>query len=328
MSPNDEIPSAPMQESSVIRHRGRDLAKFVGAVVFVLAGLALVCRSVWDFRDEWILWNAPTALSARVAVTTSDDWPLALGQRVYQARCVSCHGPAGHGDGPEVAKSQVRPRDLASASWHSGASRDAVRRVISEGTHDKSMPGFAGAMSAHELDGVVDYVFSLKITNLLTRAGFIPEMGQSAPPLFFRDPEGTVGSLEKLRGKVVLVAFWGTTCVPCIAELPELESLANRYEKTDFVVLPVCVDDTNAGTARQVAARHAPRLPVYVDPDGSAREYFNVHHLPEATLIDREGRMLGRSYQAKGWAGKGFEQVLSAGLGLRPHSTSEDDAEL
>jgi mono/diheme cytochrome c family protein/peroxiredoxin len=328
MSPNDETPSAPLQESHVIRHRDRDLAKFVGAVVLALAGLALVCRSVWDFRDEWPLWSVPAAASPGVAVTTSDDRPLALGRRVYETRCVSCHGPAGHGDGPEVAKSQVPPRDLASASWHSGADRDAVRRVISEGTHDKSMPGFAGAMSAHELDGVVDYVFSLEIANLLTHAGFVPDMGQSAPPLLFRDPEGTVGSLDQLRGKVVLVAFWGTTCVACMAELPELESLADRYKKTDFVVLPVCVDDTNAGTARQVASRHAPRLPVYVDPDGSAREHFNVHQLPVATLIDREGRMLGRTYQAKRWAGKEFEQALSAGLGLRPHSTSEDDAEL
>jgi peroxiredoxin/mono/diheme cytochrome c family protein len=328
MSPNDESPSAPLQEGLVVRRRGRELAKRVGAVVLALAGLALVCRSVWDFRDEWTLWSVPTALSAGVTGTTSDDRPLALGQRVYQARCVSCHGPEGHGDGPEVAKSPVRPRDLASASWHSGADRDAVRRVISEGTHDKSMPGSAGAITAHELDGVVDYVFSLEIANLLTHAGFVPDMGQSAPPLSFRDPEGTVGSLDQLRGKVVLVAFWGTSCLPCIAELPELESLANRYEKTDFVVLPVCVDETNTRTVREVAARRAPRLPVYVDPDGAARVHFNVHHLPAATLVDRDGRILGRSYVSMPWAGKKFEQVLSAGLGLPPPTTSEDDAEL
>ena len=328
MSSNDETCSDPLKDNLVARRRGRQLVKLVGAVVVALGGLALACHSLWDFRDEWPSRSAPAVVvSSGEGVTTSDERPLARGQRVYQARCVSCHGPAGHGDGPEVAKSQVRPRDLASASWHSGASRDAVRRVISEGTHDKSMPGSAGAIPDDELDSVIDFVFSLENFDLLRRVGITPSMGEIAPPLSYSDTEGTVGSLDQLRGKVVLVAFWGTTCAPCIAELPELESLAERYDKSDLVVLPVCLDQTNAQVARDVAARHAPNLRVYVDRNGSAREHFVMPQLPQAVLVDRNGRMLGRSYGARRWAGKPIEQLISACLGSQSKLTSEEDAE-
>src|SRR4029077_13145850 len=114
------------------------------------------------------------------------------------------------------------------------------------------------------------------------------------------------------RGKVVLIAFWGTSCVPCMVELPDLQQLADRYEKSDFVVLPVCVDDSNGGNARDVATRVAPHLTVYVDSDGSARQGYRVGHLPQAFLIDREGRVVGRSFGNVRWAGEDVARLLSA----------------
>ena len=327
MSLNDEDFSSTKEVKPIVRRRGRELVKLVGAVVFVLAGLTLACRTLWDFRDEWPSWTVPDAVGPKVGASSRDDQPLAVGQRVYQARCVRCHGPDGHGDGTELVKSLVRPRDLASASWHAGADRDAVRRVILEGTPDKSMPGSGGAITPHELDSVVDYVFSLEMSDRLTRAGMSPSLGESAPPLSFLDAEGTVGALDQFRGKVVLVAFWGTTCIPYIAELPELETLAGRYEKTDLVVLPVCLDERNAQTARVVAARLAPKLSVYVDPDGSVRSNYFVKKMPQAVLVDRDGRLLGRSYGAKQWAGEPFEQLLSTCLGFKSPVTSDEDAE-
>jgi peroxiredoxin/mono/diheme cytochrome c family protein len=327
MSANAENFSGPTTENLVVRRRGREVAKLVGAVVFALVGLALLGRSAWDFRDEWPSRQLPIVLPPRVGVVTSDELPLGPGQRVYQARCVRCHGQEGHGDGPEMAKSQVRPRDLASASWHSGADRDAVRRVILEGTADKSMPGSAGAIPAHELESLVDYVFSLETSNLLIGAGLSPSLGQIAPPLLFRDADGTVGALDQLRGKVVLAVFWDATCVPCITELPGLGSLADRYQNTDFVVLPICLDETNDTRVHETAARHAPNLRVYVDSNGSVRKNLYLAKVPQAVLVDRDGRMLGRSVSALRWTGKPFEQLLSAGLGLQSPLASEEDAE-
>jgi thiol-disulfide isomerase/thioredoxin len=329
MTRADEGSSGLLNDVPVVRRRGRELAKLVGAVVAAFAGLALVCHALWGSRNELPSRAPAIAGRGREGASILDNLPLARGERVFQTRCVRCHGPQGHGDGSEMANSRVRPRDLAAASWRSGAVPDKVRRVIEEGTPDKSMPGLAGAIPASELDALVDYVFSLEIGDLLSQAGFSREKGQSAPELSYRDVDGTAGSLDQLRGKVVLVAFWGTTCPPCLEELPELESLADRYEETDFVVVPVSVGDTDAGTVYEVGARHAPGLPVYVVPDEeSVREQFQVRHLPQTVLVDREGRMLGRSFGGKRWTGKELEKLLSACLGSALPLTSPEASAL
>ncbi len=189
------------------------------------------------------------------------------------------------------------------------------------------MPGLAGAISADELDSLVDHVLTLEMNVLLANAGFSSHVSEITQPLSFRDVEGNDRSLDDVRGKVVLVAFWGTTCTPCLAELPELESLAGLDEKTDFVVLPVCVDETDIRTVREVAARCAPHLPVYVTADDSVRQRFQLSHLPQAILVDRAGRTLGRSDAANGWTRNEFEKLLSACLGSAPTHQAKVTAE-
>jgi mono/diheme cytochrome c family protein/peroxiredoxin len=324
MTGNDEChASAPIKKPGA--RRGRGLAKLVGANVFMLASLAWLCHVLLGLRDEWPSWTVAEAKRHEGTVPSSDDRPLLRGREIYQSRCVRCHGDFGHGDGPAFAQSGVRLTDLGSASWRTEAVRDVVRCVVEEGIPEKAMPGAAGELSARELDSVVDYVLSLEITDLLHRAGFHPEPGRIAAPLVYRDVHGTVGSLERLRGKVVLIAFWGTTCAPCLAELPELQRLSGLYKKTDFVVLPVCVDNTNADKARDVSARLAPNLPVCFDHDGSAGESYGVRHLPQIVLVDRTGRVLGNFYAYLGAVGDDMERLLSACLRMPPADTTKND---
>ena len=69
-------------------------------------------------------------------------------------------------------------------------------------------------------------------------------------------------------------------------------------------MLSVCVDETDARIAQDVAARHAPGLPVYVASDAAVvRKRFHVQRVPEALLVDRNGRMLGRFNGARQWTG-------------------------
>jgi thiol-disulfide isomerase/thioredoxin len=180
------------------------------------------------------------------------------------------------------------------------------------------MPGSAGVISATDLDAVVDYVLRLELTALVSRAGLYPGMDRSAPALCFLGEEGTTGCLEQLRGKVVLVAFWGTTCAPCLEELPKLEELAARYEKEKFAVLPLCIDDSSWERAREVAAGRAPHLRVFIDSDGSVRKNYLVPHLPHGILVDPIGRVLARSDGAIRWEGKEVGDLVEACLRARP----------
>ena len=68
-------------------------------------------------------------------------------------------------------------------------------------------------------------------------------------------PTGEPPSLDQHRGKLVLVAFWGASCGPCLNELPNLERLADRFRDAGLIVLPVCVDPADAAEATTVASR-------------------------------------------------------------------------
>jgi mono/diheme cytochrome c family protein/peroxiredoxin len=240
------------------------------------------------------------------------------GRVVYSAYCVSCHGAEGHGDGPAAAEMRPPPRDFAA-----GAERDAVRRAIAAGRRGTAMPGFEAALSAADLDAVTAYVLTLtpqralpaETQTLLRRAGLTPiDPPTAAPALDLRDTAGGRRTLADFRGRVVLVQFWETTCVPCLGKLPHLERVADEYRGRGLEVLPVCLDATDGEQVRAVAARHAGNLPVYLDAPGTARALYDVSALPAACLIDREGRMQGRGAGPDAWDGPEGRALLEACL--------------
>jgi thiol-disulfide isomerase/thioredoxin len=161
-------------------------------------------------------------------------------------------------------------------------------------------------------------VLSSELTALMSRAGFSPDTGRLAPPLQFRDGQGTPCTLEQFRGRLVLVVFWGPTCDPCLKELPELENLATRFDQKDFIVLPLCIEETRVETARAVAAQHAPHLPIYVDSDGSVRNDYAVAHLPQGFLVDADGHTLARYFGAKVWADGAVNRLFEACIRATP----------
>ncbi len=302
-------------------------------LAITLGALAVVCFAVLAGVNRGRPAASPPSSdieSQRRArwVVSNEVSPAEHGRQVFQARCARCHGPEGRGDGPDAAALPSPLSDLASASWRTTAVREDVLRSIANETHEKGMPGAAGGISAADQDAVVDHVLALRIEALMTRAGFTPGGGEAAPALPYRDAAGAMHTLEERRGALVLVAFWGTTCVPCMKELPGLERLADRFKGTGLEVLPVCLDEEDPKKASDVAAGPAPGLPVYVDADGSGRINYRVRALPQTALVDREGRMIARSYGARRWELKEVEEVLCACLGvpfpLAPESTAGD----
>ena len=115
----------------------------------------------------------------------------------------------------------------------------------------------------------------------------------AAPDFALRDLDGQTVRLSDHRGKVVLVNFWATWCVPCAAELPHLERLYGKYRDQGFLVLAISMDgpETSANVDPH-ARRHGLSFPVLLDEETRVTGTYNPKRTaPFTVLIGRDGQM-------------------------------------
>ncbi|HJS24362.1 MAG TPA: redoxin domain-containing protein [Pyrinomonadaceae bacterium] len=117
-----------------------------------------------------------------------------------------------------------------------------------------------------------------------------------APDFSFTSSEGEHIALEDLRGKVVLLDFWGTWCSPCVESVPELRSLHKRYSKdgTPFVLIGISSDSDEAEW-KEFTAKNQMSWAQYRDKDRRIQRAFAVRSFPTYIVIDHEGVVRFRS---------------------------------
>ena len=116
----------------------------------------------------------------------------------------------------------------------------------------------------------------------------LPKIGTAAINFNCQDLKGQTWSLDKVRGKVVLLRFWADWCPYCRYEMPVIDKYYRMLKKQGFEVLAV-----NVKQSTQVAEVFATQLnitfPVPLDPDGELARRYGVYAIPTNFLIDREG---------------------------------------
>lgn len=102
--------------------------------------------------------------------------------------------------------------------------------------------------------------------------------------------DGTV-SLAALRGKVVLVDFWASWCVPCRQSFPWLAEVSRRYAAHDLVVVAIDLDKSREA-ADSFLRELEPPFVVAFDPAAGSAEAFGVEAMPSSFLLDRDGKLI------------------------------------
>lgn len=115
----------------------------------------------------------------------------------------------------------------------------------------------------------------------------------SAPAATFTTLEGRSIVLGELRGKVVLVNFWATSCPGCIKEMPGMVETYKQYKDRGFEIVAVAMRyDPPNYVANFARTRQLP-FPVVLDVDGEhARVFGNVQLTPTSFIIGKDGRIL------------------------------------
>ncbi len=135
-----------------------------------------------------------------------------------------------------------------------------------------------------------------------------------APEATFQTLDGKDVSLSELKGKVVLLNFWATWCVPCRKEIPALNELQKQYEAQGLTVVGVSYDDT-AADVKDFQKDVPMNYQVLVGGDKHG-DKFGLVGFPTSFVIDRDGRII-RKFIAEP-SKEDFETAIKAGLEEAP----------
>lgn len=128
---------------------------------------------------------------------------------------------------------------------------------------------------------------------------FIPApLPRTAAPFTLKSTTGTSISLADMRGKLVLIDFWATWCVPCVKAMPGIQKLHAKYGSDGLAVIGISIDDD---AERKVPAflkksKQAITYPMLLD-SGETWKQFGVKAIPSVMLV-KDGEIIEH------WTGK------------------------
>ncbi|MBV8666073.1 MAG: TlpA family protein disulfide reductase [Burkholderiaceae bacterium] len=126
-------------------------------------------------------------------------------------------------------------------------------------------------------------------------AGYFKQGQVDAPKLSFTSLKGEQVSLEKLRGKVVLVNFWATSCPICMHEMPQMVDTYTQFKDQGLEFIAVAMSyDRPDYVLNYAQTRHLP-FTVALDLQNAAAEAFGgIRATPTTFLIGKDGRIVRR----------------------------------
>ncbi len=111
--------------------------------------------------------------------------------------------------------------------------------------------------------------------------------------LKIRTLDGRPFSLDSLKGRVVVLDFWASWCVPCRESVPFFDGLQQKYRAQGLTIVGLTLEDDEDAITDFLADEPA-TFAIVRDPTGRAGEAFRVVAMPTTFLIDREGRTVAR----------------------------------
>lgn len=117
----------------------------------------------------------------------------------------------------------------------------------------------------------------------------------AAPEVIYNTLDGSHIRSQDLRGKVVLVKFWATSCTTCVAQMPGAIETYNALHPQGYEVIAVAMDYDPPAYVRNFASSRELPFPVAIDADGSiAKAFGDIKLTPTAFLIDKQGNIIKR----------------------------------
>lgn len=95
------------------------------------------------------------------------------------------------------------------------------------------------------------------------------------------------------KGKVTVISFWATWCVPCKKEIKNISLKLPEWKKeADFNYITMSIDEARAeGLVRTYALSQGWNFPYYIDPNSDLKRSLNFQSVPFTLIVDKEGKI-------------------------------------
>ncbi|MEA2549957.1 MAG: cytochrome c biosis protein CcmG, thiol:disulfide interchange protein DsbE [Chloroflexota bacterium] len=112
--------------------------------------------------------------------------------------------------------------------------------------------------------------------------------GQPVPNIAGTTLDGQPFDLTAVRGKPVVINFWGPSCGPCREEMPLLATKVTLHAADGLVIVGVLTDDP-VEPARQFTAQYGGTWPTVIDPGAAVKIAYRILGRPQSFFVDRSG---------------------------------------
>lgn len=143
-------------------------------------------------------------------------------------------------------------------------------------------------------------IFRVSLLLVSAAAAFLPAVAAeekslpAAPAWQLVDLEGKTVKGADFKGKIVVLNFWATWCVPCREEIPSLIELHQQYGVDGVIIVGASVDRGGVDLVKRFVERFKVNYPVVIADEKMMRDFGNVEAVPTTFLIDRNGRVAGK----------------------------------
>lgn len=128
---------------------------------------------------------------------------------------------------------------------------------------------------------------------------------------FAAEPGGI--ELDEYRGKVVLLDFWASWCVPCRHSFPWMQQMHDRYGQDGLVVIAVNLDN-DVAAAKSFLNKYPVEFDIVFDQEQSAAREYDIVAMPSSIIIGRDGDVVTRHRGFKAKKKADYEQEIIAAL--------------
>lgn len=121
------------------------------------------------------------------------------------------------------------------------------------------------------------------------------EIGRISPPeilpdFSFLNESGDEINIHKFKGKVLLINFWATWCMPCVKELTQFDKMIEIFGKENINIIPISIDSVGGVDKLREFYRknNIKNLPIYKDKNLTAYEAVMSFGVPTSIIVDRD----------------------------------------